>query len=151
MTNHPSGFFYISFFADLKLKIKSTKKPWHYQFKCLFILRFWHRWHFHCLKLFETLHLPENESKHEVSKIWVVRQIVLKTTRRGKLHWYKTFQKMLTPYKWHVTYDTQYEKDESVNQWGNKKGACKTAMAKKVLLKSICCAIFMKVVRILCS
>ena len=40
----------------------STNKPRHYQFKCLFILRFWHRRHFHCLKLFETLHLPENES-----------------------------------------------------------------------------------------
>ena len=49
---------------------------------------------------------------------------------------------MLTPHKWHVTYDTQYEKDESVNQWGNEKGACKTAMAKTGLLKSICCEIF---------
>ena len=41
-----------------------------------------------------------------------------------------------------MTCDTQYEKDESVNQWVNEKGACKTAMAKTGLLKSICCAIF---------
>jgi len=40
----------------------SNNKPRHYRFKCLFILRFWHRRHFHWLKLFETLHLPENES-----------------------------------------------------------------------------------------
>ena len=58
---------------------------------------------------------------------------------------------MLTPYKWHVTYDTQYEKDESFNQWVNYKGAYKTAMAKTRILKSICCAIFMKVLRIFCD
>ena len=39
-------------------------------------------------------------------------------------------RKMLTPDKYHVTCDTQYEKDESVNQWVNAKDACKTAMAK---------------------
>ena len=49
-----------------------------------------------------------------------------------------------------MTCETQYEKDESVNQWVNEKGACKTAMAKTGLLKCICCEIFMKVVRILC-
>ena len=38
-------------------------------------MSFHSRRHFHCPNLFETLHLPENESKHEVSKIWVVRQI----------------------------------------------------------------------------
>ena len=48
-------------------KPRPTNKLWHYQFKCLFILRFWHRRHCNCLKLFETLHLPENESKHNVS------------------------------------------------------------------------------------
>ena len=36
--------------------------------KCLFILRFCHWRHFYCLKLFETLHLPENERKHEYKK-----------------------------------------------------------------------------------
>ena len=51
---------------------------------------------------------------------------------------------MLTPEKWHVTFDTQYEMDESVNQWVIKKGACKTAMEKTGPLKSICCAIFYK-------
>lgn len=50
-----------------------------------------------------------------------------------------------------MTCDTQYEKDESVNQWVNEKGACKTAMAKTGMLKFICCAIFMKVVRIFYS
>ena len=29
-----------------------------------------------------------------------------------------------------MTCDTQYEKDESFNQWVNEKGSCKTAMAK---------------------
>ena len=55
---------------------------------------------------------------------------------------------MLKPENWHVTYDTQYKKDKSVNQWVNDKGACKTAMAKTCLLKIICCVIFMKDVRI---
>ena len=73
----PLPFFYILFLADLKLKKKWTNKPWHDQFKSLFILRFLHRRHFHCLKLFETLHLPENENKQEVSKIWVVRKILI--------------------------------------------------------------------------
>ena len=41
-----------------------------------------------------------------------------------------------------MTCDKQYKKDESVNQWVNEKAACKTAMAKTGLLKSICCAIF---------
>ena len=36
------------------------------------------------------------------------------------------------------------EKVESVNQWGNEKGACKTAIAKMDMLKLICFAIFMK-------
>ena len=53
--------------------------------------------------------------------------------------------------EWHATCDTQYEKDESVNQWVNDKGVCKTAMAKPVWVKSVCCAIFMKVVRIFCN
>ena len=52
----PLTFFDISFLADLKIKVVSPNKPTHYQFKCLFILGFWHRRHFHCLKLFETLH-----------------------------------------------------------------------------------------------
>ena len=60
-------------------------------------------------------------------------------------------RKMGTPDKWYVTYDTQFKKDESVNQWVNEIGACKTAMAKTGLLTSICCAIFMKVLRIFCS
>ena len=51
-------------------------------------------------------------------------------------------RKMLTPDKLHVTCDTQYEKDESVNQWVNEKGACKTAMAKTGFLKYVCCTIF---------
>ena len=42
---------------------------------------------------------------------------------------------MLARGKLHVTYDTQYKKDESVNQWGNEKGAWKTAMAKMGMLK----------------
>ena len=55
---------------------------------------------------------------------------------------------MLTPDKWHVTYDTQYEKYESVSQLVNEKGACKTAMAKTGLLKSIFCAALIKAIRI---
>ena len=90
----PHVFFDISFLADLKLKTKSINKPWHYHFKWFFILRFWHRRHFHCLKLC-TYH----ESKHEISKLWMVRQILLKTTIRGKLHCYQT-----PPEKWgHLT------------------------------------------------
>ena len=51
-------------------------------------------------------------------------------------------RKIATPDKWHVTCDTQYEKDDSVNQWANEKVACKTVMAKTGMLKSICYAIF---------
>ena len=36
-----------------------------------------------------------------------------------------------------MTCDTQYEKDDSVNQWVNEKGACKRAMAKTGILKTI--------------
>ena len=61
-TNHPSCFFDTSFWVDLKLKIKTTKKPWNYQLTCLFIVKIWYNGHFHCLQLIETLPLPENES-----------------------------------------------------------------------------------------
>ena len=54
----------------------------------------------------------------------------------------RSSRKMLKPENWHVAYDTQYKKDESVNQWVNDKGACKTAMAKTGLLKFICCVLF---------
>ena len=54
---------------------------------------------------------------------------------------------MLTLDKWHVTCDTQYKKDESVNLWVNEKGAFKTAIARTGLLKSL----FMKIMRIFCT
>ena len=73
---NPKAFFDISFLEDLKLKILSTKKPWQYQLKCLFILGYWHI--FIVLNNFKLLHLQENDSKHEVSKIWVARQILKK-------------------------------------------------------------------------
>ena len=56
-------------------------------------------------------------------------------------------EKTVSPDEWHVTCDTKYEKNASVNQWFNDKGVCKTAMAKPGLFKLICGAIFMKVVR----
>ena len=31
----------------------------------IIVITFWHMRHFHCLKLFETLHLQENNSKHK--------------------------------------------------------------------------------------
>jgi hypothetical protein len=66
----PLTFFDISFSADLKIKVISTNKPRNYQFKCLFILRFWHRKHFNFQKNFETLHLPENESYLHNFYLW---------------------------------------------------------------------------------
>ena len=50
----PHVYFDISFLAKLKQKIKTTNKLSPYQFKCLFIVRFWHRRHFLCLQLFKT-------------------------------------------------------------------------------------------------
>ena len=131
----PRFFFDISFLADLKQKIKSNNKPWHYQLECLFILGFWHRRHCHCLKLFETLHLPENESKHEVSN--KSQTNIIKGASSIDTRPSRPSRKMLTPEKWQVTYDTQYEKYESVNQWVKEKGACKTAVAKMGLLKLV--------------
>ena len=70
--------------------------------------------HCHCLKLFETLYLPKNESKHEVSNKSQTNlgQILLKKERKKGASSIdaRSSRKMLTPDKLHVTYETQYEK-----------------------------------------
>ena len=58
-------FFWHIVLSDLKLKFKLTNKRRHYQYKCLFILRFWHRRHFYCLKLFETYQKMKVNMKYQ--------------------------------------------------------------------------------------
>ena len=74
------------------------------------------------------LHLPENESKHEVSN--KSQTNIIKGASSIDTRPSRPSRKMLTPDRWQVTYDTQYEKYESVNQ-------CKTAVAKTGMLKLV--------------
>ena len=137
----------ISFLADLKLKIKSTihdiinlNSFSFYDFgtgETFIVLKYLR--HCNYQKMKENMKYQRYE--------WPNRIVLKKQLEGASSIDTRPSRKMLTPDKWHMTCDTQFEKDQSVNQWLNEKGACKTAMAKTGLMKYICCAFFfMKVV-----